>query len=125
MVPFFTASSKEQVFWPIPKNILRKLFTFYSIIQSLTTALQYLQSFTLLIRIVLYGSFFYCKFKRTGFLANPKECFAKIIYLTFAFVKKFCLTSRFVDKFNNNYVGFFLESLSQNRWCKPPYFLCC
>ena len=33
---------------------------------------------------------------------------AKIIQLTIAFAKKFCLTSRFVDKFNNIYVDFLM-----------------
>jgi hypothetical protein len=48
---------------------------------------------------------FVLHFQYNRFLANPKECFfAKIIRLTFAFAKKFCLTSHFVDKFNNNYV---------------------
>ena len=50
---------KRKDSWPIPKNILRKLFIFYSIIQFLATALQCLQWFTFSIRIVLYGSFLY------------------------------------------------------------------
>ena len=88
-----------------PKEYFAKIIHFlfnYSIFSNCTAMLAVIYFFD---RNCFIWFFFVLHFQYNRFLANPKECFfAKIIHLTFAFAKKFCLTSHFVDKFNNNYV---------------------
>ena len=88
-----------------PKEYFAKIIHFlfnYSIFSNCTAMLAVIYFFD---QNCFIWFLFVLHFQYNRFLANPKECFfAKIIHLTFAFAKKFCLTSHFVDKFNNNYV---------------------
>ena len=88
-----------------PKEYFAKIIHFlfnYSIFSNCTAMLAVIYFFD---QNCFIWFLFVMHFQYNRFLANPKECFfAKIIHLTFVFAKKFCLTSHFVDKFNNNYV---------------------